>query len=157
MKILIVYYSRDGSTRKIAEELKAQLGADIEEITEPKGRGGPMGWIRSGKEASSGTVVPINPPKADPSTYDLVAIGTPIWAWNVSSPVRSYFMAMKGKLPRVAFFCAMDSKAGDTFKVMEGLAGKTPVSTAGITGGEVKSGNYRENLKTFADALLAAA
>ncbi len=75
----------------------------------------------------------------------------------MSSPVRSYFMAMKGKLPRVAFFCAMDSKAGDTFKVMEGLAGKTPVSTAGITGGEVKSGNYKENLKTFADALLAAA
>ncbi|MFA5869173.1 MAG: hypothetical protein WC941_05670 [Candidatus Bathyarchaeia archaeon] len=61
MKTLIVYYSRDGSTRKVAEELKAQLGADIEEITEPKGRGGPLGWIRSGKEASSGAIVPINP------------------------------------------------------------------------------------------------
>ncbi len=156
MKILVVYYSRNGSTRKVAEELKAQLGADIEEITEPKGRGGPLGWIRSGKEASSGAVVPINPWKADPSTYDLVAIGTPIWAWNISSPVRSYLTTIKSKLPRVAFFCAMDAKPGDTFKVMEGLTGKPPVATAGITGPDVKSGNYKEKLKTFAEAIKSA-
>jgi flavodoxin len=156
MKILVVYYSRDGSTRKVAEELKAQLGADIEEITESKGRGGPLGWIRSGKEASSGAVVPINSPKADPSTYDLVAVGTPIWAWNVSSPVRSYITAMRGKLPRIAFFCSMDSKSGDTFKVMEGLAGKPPVAMVGMTGSDVKSGNYKEKLKTFAEAIKSA-
>lgn len=155
MKTLVVYYSRDGSTRRVAEELKAQLGADIEEITEPKGRGGPLGWMRSGKEGSSGAVVQINPPKADPSTYDLVAVGTPIWAWNVSSPVRSYLTAMRGKLPRVAFFCTMDSKPGETFKVMEGLAGKAPVATAEVTSGEVKSGAHKERAKAFAEKIKA--
>lgn len=153
MKTLIVYYSRDGATRKVAEELKAQLGADIEEITEPKGRGGPLGWIRSGKEGSEGTIVPINPPKADPSTYDIIVIGTPIWAWNVSSPVRSYVAAMKGKLPRVAFFCTMGSKVGETFKVMEELAGKAPIATTEIMAGDAKSGAFKETAKAFAEKI----
>ena len=149
MKTLIVYYSRDGGTRKVAKELKTQLEADIEEITEPMERGGPLGWIRSGKEGSSGTIVPINPSKADPSTYNIVAVGTPIWAWNVSSPVRSYLVAMKGKLPRVAFFCTMDSKPGETFKVMEELTGTAPIATMEIMSAEVKSGAYKEKLKAF--------
>lgn len=155
MKILIVYYSRDGATRKVAEELKAQLGADIEEITEPKGRGGPLGWIRSGKEGSDGAIVPINPPKADPSTYDIIIVGTPIWAWNVSSPVRSYLAAMKSKFPRVAFFCTMGSKAGETFKVMEELVGKAPVATKEITTGDAKSGAFKETTKTFVEKIKA--
>ncbi len=155
MKTLVVYYSRDGATRKVAEELKTQLSADIEEVTEPKGRGGPLGWIRSGKEASDGAIVPINPPKADPSTYDIIIIGTPVWAWNVSSPVRSYLSMMKGRLPRVAFFCTMGSKSGETFKVMEGLAGKTPVATTEIRTGDVKSSEFKETTKTFVDKIKA--
>jgi len=151
MKSLVVYYSRDGSTRIVAEELKAQLGGDIEEITEPNGRGGPLGWIRSGKEGSQGIIVTINPTKLDPSGYDVVAIGTPIWAWNVSSPVRSYMAAMKGKLPKVAFFCCMDNKPGDTFKVMEDLAGKAPVATAEFKSGDVRSGAFKEAAKAFVE------
>ena len=153
MKTLIVYYSRTGTTRRVAKELKAQRGADMEEITEPKGRSGPLGWLRSGKEASSGAIVPINPPKADPSTYELVVVGTPIWAWTVSSPVRSYLANMKDKLPRVAFFCTMDGKPGDAFKVMEGLAGKSPLATAEIASGDVKKGTYKEKAKTFTEKL----
>jgi flavodoxin len=153
MKTLIVYYSRDGATRKVADELKEQLSADIEEITEPKGRGGPLGWIRSGKEGSDGSIVPINPPKADPSIYDVIIIGTPTWARNVSSPVRSYLATMEGKLPRVAFFCTMSSKAGETFKVMEGLAGKSPIATTEIMTGDAKSGAFNETMKKFVDKI----
>jgi menaquinone-dependent protoporphyrinogen IX oxidase len=156
MKTLVVYYSRDGATKKVAEELRLLLGADVEEITEPKGRGGPMGWVRSGREASSGTIVPINPTKYDPSTYDVVVVGTPIWAWNVSSPVRSYMVASKGKLAKVAFFCCMDSKPSDTFKVMEGLAGRAPVACAEFKGGDVKSGAFKEQRKAFAEKVKAA-
>jgi flavodoxin len=43
MKILAVFSSRTGSTQKMAEELKNQLDADIDEITEPIERGDPIG------------------------------------------------------------------------------------------------------------------
>jgi flavodoxin len=153
MKTLVVYYSRDGSTRKVAEELKGLLSADVEEITEPKGRGGPMGWIRSGQEGAKGTVVPINPTKTDPSAYDVVIIGTPIWAWNVSSPIRSYMVEAKAKLPKVAFYCCMDSKPGETLGVMETLAGKAPVAKAEFISKEVKEGVFKEKAKAFAESI----
>lgn len=156
MKTLVVYYSRSGSTRKVAEELKAHLGADIEEITEPKGRGGPLGWLKSGRESTNGAVVPIDAPRADPSAYELVVVGTPTWAGNVSSPVRSYLANMRDKLSRVAFFCSMDGNSGETFRTMEGLACKQPVATAEITSADVKTGTvYKEKAKAFAEALKA--
>jgi hypothetical protein len=157
MKTLVVYYSRDGATRKVAEELKAQLGGDIEEITEPKGRSGPMGWVRSGRESTQGTIVPINPSKLDPSGYDVVAIGTPIWAWNVSSPVRSYMAMAKGKLPKMVFFCCMDSKPGEAFNAMEELAGKAPVVSFEFKSSDVKSGAFKERVKALAEKIRAAA
>jgi flavodoxin len=153
MKTLVVFYSRDGSTRKVAEELRGLLGADVEEITEPKGRGGPVGWLRSGQEAMKSAIVPINPVKVDPSAYDVVVIGTPIWAWNVASPVRSYMVETKAKLPKVAFFCCMDSKPGETFSVMETLAGKAPVAKAEFMSKEVKEGAFKEKTKTFVEEI----
>ncbi|HIH88099.1 TPA: hypothetical protein HA344_02680 [Candidatus Bathyarchaeota archaeon] len=78
MKTLIVYYTRSGTTKKVADELKDLLSADIEEITEPSGRSGPLGWLRSGKESSDGTIPKINAPTKDPSAYDVVVVGTPV-------------------------------------------------------------------------------
>jgi menaquinone-dependent protoporphyrinogen IX oxidase len=153
MKVLVVFYSRTGSTKKVADELKNQLEADIDEITEPIGRGGPIGWIKSGRDASRRTIVEINKPKVDPSTYDLVVVGSPVWSWTLSSPVRSYLSLMREKLPRVAFFCTEDGNIGDTFKVMEELAGKPPVASSMIQNKEVKSGLYRERIKAFSEEL----
>ena len=155
MKTLVVYYSRSGSTRKVAEELRAHLGADIEEITEPKGRGGPLGWLKSGRESTKGDIVPINPPKADPSAYELVVVGTPTWAGNVSSPVRSYLTETRGKLSSAAFFCCMDGNSGETFNTMERVSGRAPVATIEVMSGEVKSGTYKEKLKAFSGKIAA--
>jgi hypothetical protein len=38
LKTLVVYYSRSGTTRKIAEALSEALNANIEEIVEANGR-----------------------------------------------------------------------------------------------------------------------
>jgi menaquinone-dependent protoporphyrinogen IX oxidase len=59
--------------------------------------------------------------------YDLVLIGTPIWACTMASPVRSFLQEYKEKLPRVAFFCTMGGDdASDTFSEMEDLSEKLP-------------------------------
>ncbi|MCD6377573.1 MAG: flavodoxin family protein, partial [Planctomycetes bacterium] len=44
-KILIVYYSRSGTTRMVAEKLAKLLEADIEEIRERKERAGTLGFF----------------------------------------------------------------------------------------------------------------
>ena len=152
MKTLVVYYSRTGLTKKAAEALAPLLEADLEEIREAHGRGGPLGWVRSGREASQGLVVPIESTR-DPSSYGLVVIGTPIWAWTVSSPVRSYLNLMRDKLPQVAFFCTLDGNVGKTFEIMAELSGKKPIATAEILSSEVKGEDFLEKIKAFADSI----
>jgi flavodoxin len=88
-RILVVYYSRSGSTRKIAEALSAALTCDLEEIVENKSRAGFFGYMRSLVEARQKRPSVIEPAKRDPSSYDLVVVGTPVWGWPVSSPVRA--------------------------------------------------------------------
>src|ERR1035441_4643109 len=105
-RILIVYYSRTGTTRQLAQALAAALQCDTEEIVETKSRSGILGYLRSVIEArrqrpSDTMVTAIK----DPSLYDLVILGTPVWAWSASSPIRAYMMANRTRFAAVAFFC----------------------------------------------------
>ena len=153
MKTLTVYYSRSGNTRKVAEAISKNIGGDIEEITEPHGRGGPIGWLRSGREATGEMAASINPPKNDPAGYDLLIVGTPIWGGKLSSPVRTYLTKVAGKTKRVAFFVTMmgnDDSA--TYAAMEKIAGH-PVATLSISQTELKSSAYLDKLNKFAETL----
>ena len=150
MKTLIVYYSRTGTTRKVAEELRTLLSAEIEEITEPKGRDGPLGWLRSGKEGSEGATPTINTPTKTPTDYDMVILGTPVWAAKMSSPMRTYLTQTKGKLPRTAFFCTCgNGPASGVFADMEALAGK-PATTMTLSAKDIAKGEHKAKITAFA-------
>ena len=47
MKALVAYYSRGGTTKKVAEKISALLEGDIEEIHDLKKRSGIIGWFKS--------------------------------------------------------------------------------------------------------------
>jgi flavodoxin len=104
MNILTVYYSRSGNTKKVAETISNTIGGDLEEITESRSRAGPLGFLLSGREAQGEITSTINSLKYDPSNYDLLIIGTPIWAGKISSPVRTYLKKVVGKTNKVAYF-----------------------------------------------------
>jgi len=154
---LVVYYSRTGTTRKVVEALSQVLNCDVEEIVEAKSRMGVLGYLRSVVEARQERPAAIAAAKYDPSSYDLVVVGTPIWAWSVSSPVRAYLMTMKARLPDVAFFCTLGGAgSARAFSQMQGITGKTPRALCAVTAKEVSSGRYRERVSAFAKALEAS-
>ncbi|MEM3692877.1 MAG: hypothetical protein QXI39_02505 [Candidatus Bathyarchaeia archaeon] len=52
MKTLVVYYSRTGNTRKVAESIAQILGSDIEEVLDERKRTGVwvglgQGWMQA--------------------------------------------------------------------------------------------------------------
>jgi len=154
MKTLVVYYTRTGTTAKAAQMIAAALGADKEEIKETGGRGGPLGWLRSGKEASERKPAQVKPLQADPAAYDLVVVGTPVWAGNVSSPVRGFIKQYREKLPGVAFFCTMGSDdPAKTFPEMAEACGVKPTSTLALRKHTVDGGEAQATVAGFADAL----
>ena len=153
-KTLVVFYSRSGTTRRIAVALSEALKCDLEEITEPKPRTGFLGYIRSLLEARRKRPSIIAPRKHDVSSYDLVVVGTPVWAWSLSSPVRAYLMATASQLPEVAFFCTLGSTGSErTFAQMAAITGKTPRAVCAITQPEVLSTSCDERLMAFEKAL----
>jgi menaquinone-dependent protoporphyrinogen IX oxidase len=156
-KTLVVFYSRSGTTRRIAEALSEALKCDLEEITEPKPRTGFLGYIRSLLEATRKRPSIIAPKTHDVSSYDLVVIGTPVWGWSLSSPVRAYLMATASQLPEVAFFCALGAKGSEsTFAQMTAIVGKKPRAVCAITEREVLSGKHFDRLSAFEKALQAS-
>lgn len=158
MKILISYYSRSGNTKKIAEKLAESLpaGTDIERIDDNKKRWGPIGFIISGFEAQGKKMPKIKDAKFDPSNYDLVIIGTPIWAGLVSSPVRTYLDKYKGSFKKVAYYCTYGSTGEEkAFNSMEEVSGKKPVATMAITAKEMGEGSYMSRINKFVEEISA--
>ncbi len=140
-RTLVVYYSRTGTTRKVAQTIASALGADLEEIRETISRRGVFGYLRAAYEAARQRSAPIHTGSKNPHNYDLVVIGTPVWAGAVAPPVRTYIAAAKERLSSVAFFCTLGGHGAETtFKQMEALAGKAPLARCAVTASDVTRG-----------------
>jgi len=88
-KVLVIYYSRTGNTRKVAERLEQRFNADIERIIDQKKRIGPIAFVAAGKDALAGNLTEIAPLKVNPLDYDLILVGTPSWYSNMTPAVRT--------------------------------------------------------------------
>ncbi len=116
VKILVTYYSRSGNNKLIAQEIKGILKADIDLIVPEKSYDGFFGFLRAGSNALKKKIIKINT-KKEPSKYDLVIIGGPLWAGSLSAPVRSYLA--KNEIKKLAFFSCCGS--GEPKKSIEQL------------------------------------
>jgi len=159
-RILVVYYSRTGQTRQIAEAIARRLGADIECVRDVVNRSGIWGYLRSLREASQQRVIDAGAPTKDPSGYDLIILGTPVWAHNICSPMRSYITAQKAKFRAIAVFCTQGgSGAAKVVGQVAELCGRSPVATLVLNVPEIKKDQFSAKLDAFvrAVALVQAA
>ena len=150
MNTLIVYYSRTGTTAKVAEVLKEKLGADIAEIKCDKYPLGAKGYMQAGKDATLKSITKIKMTDKDLTNYDLVFIGTPVWSWNVSPPVRTFCRRQKDKIKKAAFFCTMGGSGHKkAFKSMADEIGIAPRDVLGLLAKEVLNSQIQDKLSNF--------
>lgn len=93
-KMLIVYYSwSNGNTKRIAEQLRRETGADIIRIeTKVPYSGSYDEVVEQGKrEADSGFQPELQSLNVDLSKYDVIAVGTPTW-WYTMAPAMLTFL-----------------------------------------------------------------
>jgi len=152
-RVLVIDYSRSGNTHKVAQAIAGACGADLEQIRDARPRRGLWGWIRSGREAIRAIPGDIRPPRRDPATYDLVVLGSPVWAGHVSSPMRAYLGQRSGKLRRVALFVTEGGSGGPkALAEMSALSGLQPVATLEIRAREIR-GDLRSRVGTFVERI----
>jgi len=152
--ILVVYYSRTGITKSVAESISNILKCDMEEICDTKKRSGILGFIRSGYEAAKRKLPDIKEIEKDPAKYDHVVIGTPVWANNISSPVRTYVFKNKDRFKGVSFFTTQGSK-GETivFNELGEICEKAPVAILKLRKVEVKKNKNNEKIEKFTSTI----
>ncbi|KAJ5071981.1 exported protein-related [Anaeramoeba ignava] len=157
-KILIVFHSRSGNTKKIAQEIqnkfKKEFETDLEEIKTEK-RYSKLGIIfAAGKDAMTKKLTNIAPPQKDVSQYSTVVVGTPIWAWTITPAVRTYLESQKKKFKKTAFFCTFGS-SGDqgTFQEMKKILNLDPISTLPITRKELRNKSYEQKMEKFIEKI----
>jgi menaquinone-dependent protoporphyrinogen IX oxidase len=109
--------------------------------------------MAAGKDAKIKKLTTLADIKCDPSLYDLVILGTPIWAGTLSSATRTYIVNNKSKFKQVAFFCTNGSGGQQLFAEMEALCERRPVSALVLPQTEVKKGVYQDKLRQFAEGL----
>lgn len=149
-KTLVVYYSRGGNTKSIAEKIKERTGGDIEEIIDVVNRKGLLGFIKSGYAASKEQSTVIKKVEKEAADYDLIIIGTPVWASRMSCAVRTYINANKDSFKDVAFFATQGgADESKVFDGMEALCGKKPLSRFWISRKEIKGGQGSDKIDKF--------
>lgn len=148
MKTLIVYYSRTQQTKKIAEAIQKNLDCDIEEISVGEKYNGVIGYIKGGFDASAKRVCEINKITKNPKDYDLVIIGTPVWASTMATPIYSYLKEYGGQIKSLASFCTCGGSGYEkTFKNITKITGTTPIATMYLTKKEIE--NPKEKINNF--------
>jgi len=126
MKTLIAFYSRSGTTKRVAQEVAKALNADVDEVIDKKSRKGILGFLRAGYDATRGKTTEIEFEK-DPYDYDLVIVGTPIWNSRVTPAIRTYLLWNREKIKNAAFFSTCAGRPGKCLEQMEELWGKKPI------------------------------
>jgi hypothetical protein len=127
---------------------------DLEELIDPTNRTGTAGYRLSLLEATEKKQVPIKPTMCDPSSYDLVIVGGPVWAYTMASALRTYLANNAGKVKNAAFFCTYDFSGNKaTLQDMQDLTGKPPIAAFYITTKEVVTGKHLQAVQNFVTAL----
>jgi flavodoxin len=114
MKSIIIYYSYSGNTKKVTEILAEYLRqkGEVEEI-ELTGLDEAKTFLAQGKRALIHTRARIAPVVFDLSVYDLICLGTPVWAFAPAPAVNTYLDNCRGVEGKdVILFTTYGSGAG---------------------------------------------
>jgi flavodoxin len=150
-RILVAYYSRTGRTARVAQDIAAHTGGDIEHIQDPRHSIGCLGYLEAIRDAVRDAPARIQPITRRPSDYALTIIGTPVWAWKMTPAVRAYLRQTQQQLGRVAFFVTSgDTDVAKILPPMEAMAGVKAIASIGFNNRELNDKRlYEEKLRGF--------
>ena len=130
-KCLVVYYSKGGNTKAVAEAVAKKMGGDLCEVSE------------------QGALTP----SVDPSGYGLVVVGTPVNGFQASLPIQGYLKQNGAKLGKYALYATYSLHPMGTLGGMEKLVGKKPVSSEKFKSADIKLGKIDAKVDAFVATL----
>jgi flavodoxin len=129
MKAVVIYYSYSGNTKKVAEVLIEALKAKVGEVGQIQllGLDEPKAFFGQCKRALWHKKAQIQPVSFDLSIYNIICLGTPVWAFGPAPAINAYLDKCFGlKDKKVILFTTYGSGAGNNrcLDYMQGILSK---------------------------------
>lgn len=158
MKLITLFHSYSGITRGVAEAVKAACGGDLIEVKPKEQYSSLSAYTLGCLRAMRGEGEPIDPETIDLSAYDLIVIGTPVWAWRATPAVNAAISALTGcEGKRAVLFATCGASARETLpalrKALE-AKGVEVVDEFVFTKKEIEGGTKIEALIAGVQAVL---
>ncbi|MBT3260878.1 flavodoxin [bacterium] len=120
MKKLVIYYSFEGNTRLIAQTIAKAVHADILELkpVQEIQTKSFMKYVWGGQQVVMKKTPNLEPLIVKPKDYDLIFMGTPVWAFTYAPIFRTFFATNKLWDKKVALFCTHEGMPGKTLPNM---------------------------------------
>lgn len=120
-KILVLYYSYEGNTKLIAEAIAEATKADICRIIPSKemDKKGFSKYLWGGYQVMMGQSPKIKPLDRNPQDYDLIFLGSPIWASSYAPPIKTILEGNYFNNKKVCYFHTGEGESKGAFKKAE--------------------------------------
>ena len=128
MKTAVIFYSFDGNSALVAETIRDSFKADAFEIktVDAKKRTGFAKFFWGGSQVFFHKKPALLPLEVNVNTYDLIILGTPVWAGSPSPAMVSFLSGTPLSGKKVALFCCHGGGKG---KALEKFRALLPGST----------------------------
>jgi len=121
MKTAIIYFSLTGFTASIAETMAKILDAELiplKTMDEQSKEFSLKTIVKGGSQVVRKKKPELKEYQFDPADFDLIIIGTPVWAWNFTPPLRTFFAEQDLSGKKVAIYATHQGGLGKTLKNM---------------------------------------
>lgn len=116
MKSIIVYYSLDGNVKLLSETIAQEIGAELLPLKLKKAIKADsfMKYFWGGKQVIMKEVPELEEFNFVSNDYDLIILGTPVWAGSYTPALRSFLEQVDLNGKKVALFCSHEGGSGLT-------------------------------------------
>nr|WP_297355763.1 hypothetical protein [uncultured Caldimonas sp.] len=156
-ELLVVYYSRTGTARQVAQQLARMAQGHIGEVVDPVPRIGFWGDLRCVFDSLLRRTPRMRYSGPIPSRYRSVVLVAPVWMRHLAAPMRSFVLNGPQLPRRVGVVCVMAREGA--FQAVQEVADatrSTPVATLVLQQQKVLDGSAGAEMERFLEDFSVA-
>ncbi|MDD1663380.1 MAG: NAD(P)H-dependent oxidoreductase [Methanomicrobiales archaeon] len=157
MSVCIVYHSETGNTKGVAEAVAKTTTAVLIPVRDTANYSKIGRYLVGARKARAGEKAEVEPSRIDVSAYDLIIVGSPVWAWHPTPGANGAIAALSGCEGKMGMvFATSGGKPGDTLAIMKQALEGRKVKVEGAFHFSRKELGDEKKLKEFIDAIKSA-
>lgn len=126
VKVAIVYFSLEGNTEYVADKISEYIDVDVLRLEPVKNypQGNVSKYVWGGKSATFGEKPKLVPYQFSANQYDVIIIGTPVWASTFTPPIKTFLKENNISEKKIALYVCY--AGGQTKKCFNKLKKELP-------------------------------